>query len=108
MASPRKPVTDRQDTTTVRAFGPVKASGKRYTEGVHANGGKQLVVRATRTVPEIGVVRGEGYVLVAKRELPASGQVTLARGNAKDPSTHFRAPAGLFTADWRRELDDED
>jgi hypothetical protein len=90
-----------RDTTTPRGVGPMKADGRRFTKGVHANGGKRLVVRALRDVPELDVRRGEGYVLVDGLGLPRTGQVTLARGNAMDPSTHFRAPTGLFSADWR-------
>ena len=92
---------DRADTHTERVFGAIKPDGRRFTLGVHSNGGKHLVVRARRDVPEIDVIRGAGYVLIGTMTLPSRGEITLARGNARDISTHFVAPAKAFSEDWR-------
>lgn len=97
-----KAKADRTDTVTPRPFGAIKADGRRFTLGVWANGGKRLVLRAVRNVPELGIVEGSGYVAVKETKFPSEGRILLSRGNAQDESKHFEAPAGIFTDRWHR------
>jgi hypothetical protein len=101
MAAAKRDDTDRSDARSARSFGKIKPDGKLYTNGVPSNGGKRRVVRAVRDVPQLGIAKDHGYVLVTPSSLPRDGQVTITSGNALDKTRHRRMPSSLFSEDWR-------